>query len=93
MRNVKNPTAQIRLIQGELMQTLKELKEKIAALEAEKAKLLAEVYELRKAAEAKIASLEDEVGQIRAEAKSLRDLVAEPAPAAAPAVQILPATN
>ncbi len=79
------------------MQTLKELKEKIAALEAERSRLLAEVADLRQAAQAKVAALETEVAQIRAEAQSLRELVADvadkPASAPSPTVQILPASN
>jgi predicted nucleic acid-binding Zn-ribbon protein len=76
------------------MQTLKELKEKIAALETERAKLLSEVYELRKAAEAKVAALEGEVGTMRQEAQSLRDLLADkPLPSSTSNIQILPPSN
>jgi hypothetical protein len=71
------------------MQTLKDLREKIQALETERAKLLGEIEGLRKAAESRAAALEGEVNQMREEAKSLRDLVgsASKEAASAPNVQ------
>jgi len=57
------------------MQTLKDLREKIQALETERARLMVEVDGLRKAAESRVTVLEGEVSQIREEAKSLRELL------------------
>ena len=93
--NVKNGSERIRRIREELMQTLKELREKIQALEVERAHLLVEVETLRKAAETRAAALEGEVGQMREEAKSLRELLdnnAKPAPNK-PDIQILPGSR
>jgi len=73
--NVKNKIERIMQIQGELMQTIKTLKDKIAALEAEKSSLMTEIETLRKTAEARVVTLEAEVGQMREEAKSLRELI------------------
>ncbi len=78
------------------MQTLKELREKIQALETERARLMVEVESLRKAAETRVVTLEGEVGQLREEAKSLRDLLAvsKPLPAQnSPTVKIAPASS
>ncbi len=61
------------------MPSAAELKEKIMALEKERSQLSVEVDLLRKAAESRAATLEGEVGQMREAAKSLRELVAEPA--------------
>jgi predicted nucleic acid-binding Zn-ribbon protein len=60
---------------GELMQTLRVLREKIAKLESEKANLLAELEELREKAETKATSLEEEVAQLREEAESLKEML------------------
>ena len=57
------------------MQTLKDLREKISALETEKASLLAEIEQLKKTAEAKAASLEKEVAELKDEAGSLKKLL------------------
>ena len=57
------------------MQTLKELREKIQALEAERTRLMGEIEGLRKQAEARAAALEAEVGQMREEAKSLNAIL------------------
>jgi uncharacterized coiled-coil DUF342 family protein len=94
MANVKKNTTQIRAVRDQLMHTLKELREKIAALETEKAKLISEVDDLRKAAEARVTTLESEVGQIRLEAKSLRALLIDkPTAPNAASVEILPSSN
>jgi len=79
--NVKNKVERVIRIQGALMQTIKTLKEKIAALEVEKSSLMAEIETLRKTAEARVVTLEAEVGQMREEAKSLRELVEKSEPA------------
>ena len=57
------------------MQTLKDLRAKIQALETERARLMVEVESLRKAAESRVITLEGEVVQMREEAKSLRELL------------------
>jgi uncharacterized coiled-coil DUF342 family protein len=46
--NVKNEVARIRGIREEFMQTLKALREKIQALETERAGLMGEIVKLRK---------------------------------------------
>jgi len=75
-------------IQGALMQTIKTLKEKIAALENEKANLMGEIETLRKTAEERMAVLEAEVGQMREEANSLRTLIgSEPTIVTSPQVK------
>lgn len=66
---------QIKIIKGELMQTLKNLREKIKTLETERANLIAEIEKLKKAAESKVNALESEVNMLREEVKSLRDLL------------------
>jgi uncharacterized Zn finger protein (UPF0148 family) len=75
--NVKKGISRIRVIRIEVMQTLKALREKIQALETEKATLIVEVEKLRKAAETRALTLESEVGQMRDEVKTLKDLLAE----------------
>jgi len=57
------------------MQTLRDLREKIATLESEKANLLAELEELKEKAETKAISLEEEVAQLREEAESLKEML------------------
>ena len=68
-------------IHGELMQTIKSLKEKITKLQTEKSSLMSEIETLRKTAEARVTTLETEVGQMREEAKSLRELLGNNEPA------------
>jgi uncharacterized protein YlxW (UPF0749 family) len=65
----------IKGIKGELMQTLKNLREKLNTLETERANLMIEIEKLRKVAESKVDALESEVTMLREEAKSLRDLL------------------
>ncbi|NLE05827.1 MAG: hypothetical protein GX638_13660 [Crenarchaeota archaeon] len=76
--NVKNNAQQIIHIQGALMQTIKNLKEKIAALETEKSNLMNEIEELRKSAETHVIALESEVNQMREDAKLLREFIEKP---------------
>jgi len=57
------------------MQTLRDLRDKIAKLESEKTSLLAEFEELRERAETKANSLEEEVAQLREEAESLKEIL------------------
>jgi len=73
--SIKNMVQRIKGIQGELMQTLRNLREKIKALETERANLMIEIDKLRQVAESRVAALESEVGTLREEVKSLRDLL------------------
>ncbi len=58
-----------------LLESLKGLKDRIEALELERASLCAEVERLRRAAEARVVALEGEVGLMREEAGVLRGLL------------------
>lgn len=73
--SIKNMVERIRGIQGELMLTLKNLREKIKTLETERANLMVEIEKLKKVAESKVNALESEVTMLREEAKSLRGLL------------------
>ena len=73
--SIKNMVEKIRLIKGELMQTLKNLREKIKTLETERANLMIEIEKLKKAAESRVNALESEVNMLREEVKSLRELL------------------
>jgi len=73
--SIKNMVKRIEAIRGELMQTLKNLREKIKTLETERANLMVEIEKLRKTAESKVSALESEVSILREEVKSLRDLL------------------
>jgi septal ring factor EnvC (AmiA/AmiB activator) len=73
--NIKKMVERIRGIRGELMQTLKNLREKIKTLETERSNLMIEIDKLRKVAEARADALEDEVTMMREEVKSLRDFL------------------
>ena len=73
--NINNMVERIRGIKGELMQTLKNLHEKIKTLETERANLMIEIDKLRKVAESRASALESEVNMLREEVKSLRDLL------------------
>jgi chromosome segregation ATPase len=73
--NIKNMVERIKGIKGELMQTLKVLRERIKTLETERANLMVEIDKLRKVAESKAAALESEVSMLREEVKSLRELL------------------
>ncbi len=66
---------EIKRIETELMQTLKNLREKIEKLETEKADLMTEIEELRKEGEKKASALEKEVTTLKKEAKSLKKLL------------------
>jgi hypothetical protein len=80
--NVKNKTERLSRVREKLMATLKDLREKIKALEEEKAHLTVEVDGLRKVAESRVVVLEGEVNQLREEAKSLHEFLGEKAPSA-----------
>jgi ribosomal protein L37AE/L43A len=73
--SIKNMVERIKGIKGELMLTLKNLREKIKSLETERANLMIEIDKLRKVAESKVSALESEVNIMREEVKSLRDLL------------------
>ncbi|MEM1563967.1 MAG: hypothetical protein QW161_04770 [Candidatus Bathyarchaeia archaeon] len=73
--SIKNMVERIKVIKGELMQTLKNLREKIKTLETERANLMIEIEKLKKAAESKVSALESEVNMLREEVKSLRELL------------------
>ncbi|MEM2117574.1 MAG: hypothetical protein QW386_00960 [Candidatus Bathyarchaeia archaeon] len=73
--SIKNIVERIKGIRGELMQTLKNLREKIKTLETERANLMIEIEKLRKIAESKVTALESEVSMLREEVKSLRELL------------------
>jgi len=73
--SIKNMVERIRGIKGELMQTLKNLREKIKTLETERANLMIEIDNLKKVAESRANALESEVSMLREEVKSLRDLL------------------
>lgn len=73
--SVKSFAPKIRNIQGELMQTLRNLREKIKTLETERTNLMLEIEELKKLADSKVNALESEVSMLREELKSLKDLL------------------
>jgi DNA repair exonuclease SbcCD ATPase subunit len=73
--SIKTVVERIKGIQGELMQTLKNLREKIKTLETERADLMIEIDKLKKVADARVNVLESEVAMLREEVKSLKDLL------------------
>jgi hypothetical protein len=73
--NVKNKIERIKWIRDELMQTIKDLRAKIQALETERSSLMSEIENLRKEAESRVAALEGEVGQMREEYVFFRDIL------------------
>jgi len=73
--SIKNMVERIKGIRGELMQTLRTLRERIKTLETERSNLIIEIEKLRKVAESKVSALESEVSMLREEVKSLRDLL------------------
>ena len=73
--SVKNMVERIKSIKGELMQTLKNLREKIKTLETERANLMIEVEKLKKIADSKLNTLESEVNTLREQVKALTDLL------------------
>ncbi|MEM2103609.1 MAG: hypothetical protein QW717_01800 [Candidatus Bathyarchaeia archaeon] len=73
--SIKNMVERINVIKVELMQTLKNLREKIKTLETERANLMVEIEKLKKAAESRVSALESEVNMLKEEVKSLRELL------------------
>jgi uncharacterized protein YlxW (UPF0749 family) len=76
--SIKNMVERIKGIQGELMHTLKTLREKIKTLETERGNLMIEIENLRKVAESRVSALESEVNMLREEVGSLRNLLGYP---------------
>ena len=73
--SVKSMAEKIKGIEGEFVNTLKNLREKIQKLETERSSLLLEIDELKKAAESKANAIENEVTMLRDEVKSLKELL------------------
>jgi polyhydroxyalkanoate synthesis regulator phasin len=65
----------IRDIKGELMLTLKNLREKIETLETERANLMIEIDKLRKVAESRVNALDSEVHTLREQVEDLRNML------------------
>jgi regulator of replication initiation timing len=57
------------------MESLRNLRERIRTLEAERGNLMMEIEKLKKVAESRVDALEGEVSMLREEVKSLRDLL------------------
>jgi uncharacterized protein YlxW (UPF0749 family) len=73
--SIKGIVERIRGIRGELVLTLRNLRDKIRALEIERSGLMSEIENLRKVVETRANALENEVGTLKEELKSLRDLL------------------
>ncbi|MBS7633010.1 hypothetical protein KEJ15_05255 [Candidatus Bathyarchaeota archaeon] len=73
--SIKNMVERIRGIREELVQTLKNLREKIKTLETERSNLIIEIESLKKVAESRVSALQSEVNILREEVKSLRDVL------------------
>lgn len=72
---VKGMIEEIKGIEKGLMQTSRNLREKIEKLESEKADFLAEIEKLRKAGKEKASTLEKEIATLRKEVKSMKKLL------------------
>lgn len=70
--SIKNMVERIKGIKGELMQTLKNLREKMKTLETERANLMSEIEKLKQVAESRVSALESEISVLREEVNSLR---------------------
>jgi len=73
--SVKSMVKKIKDIEGEFVNTLKNLREKLQKLESERSGLLLEIEELKKAAESKANAIENEITMLRDEVKSLKELL------------------
>ena len=73
--SIKSMVERIRDIKGELMLTLKNLREKIETLETERANLMIEIDKLRKVAESRVNALDSEVHTLREQVEDLRNLL------------------
>ena len=74
---IKGVIKEIKGIEKGLMQTLRNLREKIEKLESEKADLLAEIEKLREMGKEKANALEREVATLRKEVKSMKELLGD----------------
>jgi len=74
---VKGMIEEIKGIEKGLMQTLRNVREKIGLLESEKADLLAEVEKLRKVGEERVSALEGEVATLRKEVESMKKFLGD----------------
>jgi len=70
-----NTVERIEGVKGEPTQALMNLREKIYALETERASLMDEIVKLRKVAESRVDALESEVSMLRNDVESLRGLL------------------
>jgi uncharacterized coiled-coil DUF342 family protein len=66
---------EIRHIEEGLVQTLKQLRQRIETLQSQKTDLLNEIDELKKKAENKAETLEDELSSLKEEVESLKKLL------------------
>ena len=66
---------EIKGIQRGLVQTLADLKKKIAKLKGERAELLEQIEKLKKAGEKKARALEKEIASLREDAESLKEIL------------------
>ncbi|MGQ9552334.1 MAG: hypothetical protein ACUVUE_07905 [Candidatus Bathycorpusculaceae bacterium] len=73
--SIKNLVEKIKDVKGELVQTLKTLREKIKTLETERANLMVEIEKLKRVAESRANALENEVAMLREDLKSLKELL------------------
>jgi vacuolar-type H+-ATPase subunit I/STV1 len=73
--SIKSMVEKIKGIEGEFVNTLKNLREKLQKLETERSSLLLEIDELKKAAESKASAIENEITMLRDEVKSLKELL------------------
>jgi uncharacterized protein YlxW (UPF0749 family) len=73
--SIMNLVERIKGIKGELMQTLKNLREKMKTLETERANLMVEIEKLKEVAESRVSALESEISMLREEATSLKDIL------------------
>lgn len=73
--SIKSMVERIRDIKGELMLTLKNLREKIETLETERANLMIEIDKLRKVAESRVNALDSEVHTLREQVEDLRNML------------------
>jgi DNA-directed RNA polymerase subunit RPC12/RpoP len=73
--SIKGVAERIKNIEGEFLNTLKNLREKLKTLETERSNLLVEIDGLKKMAEAKADALESEIGMLRDEVQSLKQLL------------------
>lgn len=73
--SIKDVAQRIRGIEGNLLNTLKNLREKLKTLESERSSLLLEIDKLKKMAETKASALESEINLLKNEVRSLKQLL------------------